>query len=368
MKTRKPFQLYQRGETWYARFWNTRAKRYDRTASLGTDSKEEAEGRARARLQDTSKAGLLAYLDDFWRIDSDYAELKETRGKALSPRYIELCRSALRLYVKPFPPFKRLQVADLTLPLMEDWQLWAKRRGIGPRSSNIALQAVKTAVRRWARGAKVGDPLSGILKVAERSLERGTLTVDEVKAIIALDEDKKLTAWDKGTALLGCLCGLRLGEVRGLRWQDVDLDGKALVVAQALAADEDEARAPKWGSSGRVPIPDALLAELEKIRKASGGEGYVLSIDEGKPAGTRRIVGSFNRVMDKIGVKHDSRRERRISFHSLRHTYVSLGRISGLPVWMMMKLARHKSASMTQHYSHASIIDMEDARKRLSGL
>jgi integrase len=365
MKTRQPFQLYLRGAVWYARYWNARAKRYNRTVALDTENREEAEGRARVRLNDTAGAGLLEYLDSFWSLDSDYAKLKALRGKALSPRYIETCRQAIRLRVQTHAPFKKMRVSDVGLAEVEAWQLWCSKTGCGPRGQNIALQALKTALRRWAKGARLPDPLAGVIKVEEHSKERGTLTIDEVKAIIAHDS---LTPWDRSAVLLGCLCGLRLGEVRGLRWEDVDLAGKALIVAQAIPADEDTPRAPKWGSSGKVPIPDALLLELRKIVKASGTTGYVLSIDQGKPAGTRRIVGSFNRVMDAVGVKLDARRERRISFHSLRHTYVSLGQLAGLPDFVMQKLARHKSASMTQHYTHATVVDFAEAQKKLSGL
>jgi integrase len=59
--------------------------------------------------------------------------------------------------------------------------------------------------------------------------------------------------------------GLRLGELRGLRWRDVDLVAGRIVVRVA-ADDRNELHAPKNGKPREVPLGDDVLAELKAHR------------------------------------------------------------------------------------------------------
>jgi len=57
---------------------------------------------------------------------------------------------------------------------------------------------------------------------------------------------------------------------------------------------------------------------------------------------------------------------RNLTLHGLRHTFVTLGRLSGIPDLVIQALAGHKSSAMMEHYSHASqVIDFDEARKKL---
>ena len=71
-------------------------------------------------------------------------------------------------------------------------------------------------------------------------------------------------------------------------------------------------------------------------------------------------------MLTAIGIDKKARAERNLSFHSLRHTFVSLSRLAGIPDFLVQRYARHKSPTMMEHYTHAQIVDFEDARKKLA--
>ncbi|MGO8693095.1 MAG: tyrosine-type recombinase/integrase [Rectinemataceae bacterium] len=74
----------------------------------------------------------------------------------------------------------------------------------------------------------------------------------------------------------------------------------------------------------------------------------------------------FRTMLDAIGIDAAARRDRQISFHSLRHTFVSLAREAGIGMYVVQMIARHKSGRMTELYSdHAEIIDFEEVRKKI---
>lgn len=57
---------------------------------------------------------------------------------------------------------------------------------------------------------------------------------------------------------------------------------------------------------------------------------------------------------------------RNLTFHSLRHTFVTLGRIAGLSLLEIQTLARHKSGAMTERYTHAGqVLDFASAKEKL---
>jgi integrase len=310
---------------------------------------------------------FLEHLKDFWRDGGKYAEAKKLRGKPLSPRYLELQRQAIRLYVEPYKTFEGVCVSKLTPKLMEDWLSWLNKEGKGARSINIALQMVRVAVRRWARLLRLQDPLAGVEKVAESPRTRGVLSIDEVRKLLAVRKDIDERA--RAGVLLALLAGLRLGECRGLRWEDVDEKGGKLSIRHAIGAYQTDMAVPKWGSTGEVPAPEILLDELRGLVRKSpfGREGFVLyGTDAGEAVGTERLVNGFMAMLRKIKIDETTRQERHLSFHSLRHTYVSLSRLSGIPDFLVQRYARHKSPGMMEQYSNAQIVDFEDARKRLA--
>jgi integrase len=385
MSKRSAYSLFKRagkkGSTYYARFWSEAEGRYVKTVALGTSKV----GLARTRAANLLRQGIVSnednpvvldYLKEFWTEGSVYGRQKALRGRPLSPRYVELCRSAVRLYIEPWKPFGKLRVSELTPNALEKWMLWMQDEGKGARTSNIALQALRVAVRRWARLRRLADPLEGFQKAAETTRGRGSLALAELRALMELKtvkvgnfhEPQPLDPRVRAGVLISCLAGLRLGECRGLRWEDVDDRLGVISVRRSISADEKEPRVPKWGSTGEVPAPEILMEELRALAGSSplGREGYVLyAADADAPISTNTLRDGFQKMLDAIGLDATARAERRLSFHSLRHSFVSLSRLSGIPDFLVQRFARHKSAVMMEQYTHANILDMAEARKKL---
>jgi hypothetical protein len=103
--SRAGYSLFKRqekkGEVWYVRFWSEAEQKYFKTESLDTTDEKVAEQRAKEKLE----RGVIANDDnpfitdcvsEFWRDESLYARHKALRGRALSPRYIQLSAGAVR--------------------------------------------------------------------------------------------------------------------------------------------------------------------------------------------------------------------------------------------------------------------------------
>jgi integrase len=248
----------------------------------------------------------------------------------------------------------------------------SEKRLSGHRINHV-LQGMRIAVRyAVAREELDRDPFKNIGEVAEQSREKGILTPAEVSALIhAPMKDRRFRL----SILLGALCGLRRGEVRGLQWGDI---GEGLIMICHNWIDDEGIKAPKCkGGALRenkrpVPFPASVAQAIEAVRQISRNPTPDRFVFESmcrpvKPLGNnffRRALAvellaiGINKMttnMEGKKVIDDSEQRRRnITFHGLRHTFITLGRLAGISDMEIQTLAGHKSWAMMERYSHAS--------------
>lgn len=194
------------------------------------------------------------------------------------------------------------------------------------------------------------DPVA----VGHRSVD--TYTEAEVKMLLAsIAEDRLGHAWELA------LCGLRRGEIAGLRWADVDLDAKTLSVvnnrvdAGGKAVEND----PKSVISRRkIPLPDRLVVVLKAAKKrqaaerlALGSDGgsweYVVSNEAGGPYHPQVLSRYWRDAVKVAGL-------RPIKLHAARHTAATAMHLAGVPVAVIAAWIGHKDASLTMRlYAHS---------------
>lgn len=149
------------------------------------------------------------------------------------------------------------------------------------------------------------------------------------------------------------LTGLRLGELRALRWDDVDLVGRRLHVRHSMD-DHCNLKCPKNGRTRIVDLPRRAVVLL-KAHKHLRGE-YVFCREDGRP------LPRWACESKTVAQKHDHalaracRRAglRRIGWHGLRHTYASHLMMRGAHVTEVKELMGHATLAMTMRYSHLS--------------
>ena len=153
--------------------------------------------------------------------------------------------------------------------------------------------------------------------------------------------------------LIAMVTGLRIGEVCGLKWEDVDTDKGTLSVERSVKRicvpgekSVLEISEPKTASSIRVvPIPEAIIPILEKERKAP--EIYLSSGKE-KPLEPRSYRQKYIRILDSLGIEHHT-------FHDLRHTFASRCINHGGDARAVADILGHTNVEMTLNvYTHST--------------
>ncbi|MDR1445497.1 MAG: site-specific integrase [Treponema sp.] len=388
-KTRKPFTLYlkktQAGLVWYARFWDETSRRYAVARSTGIPAegkrqrRYEAEQAAREilpRIQfhpSPEEKSFIQYLEQFWMPDSPYIrEASLVKKRPLSAYYIHMNHEDVRRHIASFPLFQRISLRGLTPALIRDWLTWMAEKGLSGHRINHVLLGMRVAVRYAVMREELDrDPFRNISEAAETPKEKGILTPDEVaRLIVAPVSDPR----HRLAILLGALCGMRMGEVRGLQWGDI---GNGLIRICHNWQNMEGLKNPKCKggavreNSRTVPLPSSTVAILETIRKQSpytAPDSFILGSfqKEGEPVSKEFFRYALDKELSAIGIERGEQKRRNLSFHSLRHVFITLGRLAGISDLEIRAMAGHRSGAMTENYSHASqVLDFAVAREKL---
>jgi integrase len=140
--------------------------------------------------------------------------------------------------------------------------------------------------------------------------------------------------------------GLRLGELLGLQWQDIDFDEGVLNVQRqySRAGDLAEPKTPK--ALRRVPLSPDLVAFLKKRKLASRfsqDEDFVFASNVGGPLSHRNVQRrGFEAARDLAELSPD------LTFHDLRHAFASIAAHRGVPLNVLSAVMGHTNVGVTQ--------------------
>lgn len=205
------------------------------------------------------------------------------------------------------------------------------------------------------------DPWAAVRLRADDSVSRRELSLEELERLYAAAAEAG-PEWRLLFAT-GLYTGLRLGDCCHLAWANVDL------ARQTIQVIPEKTRRHAHGRPVTIPIHPRLLAELEALAADANrrGQDYVnpavaelyLNRNWELDDRLRRIFRRANIAMN-VRMTGRSRRSVVASFHSLRHTFVSLSANAGVPLAAVQAIVGHTSTAMTRHYYHEN----EDALRR----
>ncbi len=188
--------------------------------------------------------------------------------------------------------------------------------------------------------------------------------------------------------ILGLSTGLRIGELSGLRWSDINFEEKTLTVERTYIylhdvknhQMKDEFHSPKTKNSCRtIRLLDSTLSLLavhkEKQRKekavagetwcpVEGGEDLIFTTKTGGPVRGLNVAETLNNYVKKINKQEEQKAAKehrepeyfeRITPHTLRHTFATRAFESGIPPKVVQQILGHSSLEMTMDlYTHVT--------------
>jgi integrase len=240
----------------------------------------------------------------------------------------------------PLFPLMRLALRDLTAPTIE---AWAKKEGkTRPTSARLAWRCLKAFLAWCAEQPEYAPAMAGT-NPAKTKKAREALGKAGVKQDALMRE--QLPAWFAAVHALGnstiaaylqtlLLTGARAGEIRGLKWADINLQWRGLTIRDKV---EGERVIPL------TPYISQLLHALPRRNQwvfASNQRGGV------KTVGTiARPSTALTAIAAVVGIEV-------LTLHGLRRSFKSLTEWLDVPVGVVAQIQGHKpSATAEKHYT-----------------
>jgi integrase len=191
-------------------------------------------------------------------------------------------------------------------------------------------------------------------KVKPKPSEHRTriLTQDEEQLLLTHADSRP---WLQAIITVALHQGLRLGEVCGLMWSDIDFAAGTITVQHNLGRD-GKIGPTKGGHIDTIDLMPKAREVLRELRLASGGSnGVVFTNQYGRPRQLRDVQHGFSLSVKRAGLTDG------VVFHSLRHTCASrLANSPRIPLVSVRDFMRHTDLATTQGYIHAL---KDDGRK-----
>ena len=333
----------------------------------GTRARKFAYGKTWAEC-DAKRRDLLTKVDQGVPVPTRSAKLAEwlpywlenivkpRRKRTTCAKY----ETHIRLYLVPYlgkKTLEKLSVRDVRTALAQIGK--ATTEATARESHRVLRSAISAACReelitrnivKLVEAPKV-DPYEGQLWTLEQALA----------FILASRRDPLYAAF-----MLAVGLGLRRGELVGLRWQDIDLDGRTVQVRKQRqrVGGENYEDDTKNRRKRTLPLPALCVAPLrwqrmrQSVMRARMGENWetsdlVFTTRTGRPIEGSNVLRSFQRLTATAGLP-------RIRVHDARHGAATLLAAGNIHPRVAMEILGHSKISVTMDiYTH-----VPDALKR----
>lgn len=346
--------VVEKNGSYYAVVWIANEKK-QKWISCGKSKKkakaihEEYQSRARRGELRTLKKATFKQFSELWL--ADYCRV------TLKPVTISEYESYLNRYL--VPAFGNLQLTAIhsddiqrhVADLVREHRLATK----SIRNQMVPLRRMFAVAKQW--GYVDENPAEGIALPKLERKEMSFLSTEEMRRLI----DHTPAEW-KGLVALGCMCGLRKGEILGLTWSNVLFDSHEVWVRQSLW--RGQLQTPKTPRSvGKVPMPSSLEGLLlERMTLSPASElDLVFCRTDGSPLRAEFVNnGILTPALKAAGLP-------KITFHAAtRHSFVAAHIAAGTPIKVIQELARHTSIQTTMdRYGHLMPDSKTDAAARI---
>ncbi len=168
--------------------------------------------------------------------------------------------------------------------------------------------------------------------------ERRALTSQELKRLlkhVAKDNDLNVLFH------IGIYTGMRVSDCAMLKWKDIDLDHRVISIVPI--------KVKRYGKRIYIPIHPKLFNLLKRLSKGvTNREEYVSSLNAHRYA-NNYLGYVLKEVFTSCGIND---KKNHLSFHVLRHTFVSVAANHGVPLPIVQSIVGHSCTSMTERYYH----------------
>jgi integrase len=281
--------------------------------------------------------------------------LEDAAKPSLRPKTYASYEQLIRIHIAP--AVGKIPLVSLTPQRVQRFVNDLSQSGLSPRTVQYVHAVLRRALGQAYKWGMVPRNVATLVNVPRvHRTEIRPFDPHQARAFLEAIHGERLEA----LYVLAMGCGLRAGEVLGLTWRDVDLEGETLTVARALQRLDRRLQLvePKTARSRRtLALPEIVASALREHRERQLEErrlagsswhelGMVFTNRRGGPIHPENLSRNYSRLLDRLGFPHQR-------FHDLRHGCASLLIAQGVGPREIMDVLGHSQIAVTMDiYGH----------------
>jgi len=214
-----------------------------------------------------------------------------------------------------------LQFDQVNYKLVSDFADWLRSQ-YKPSTAWLYLSKLQAGIRHAIRQGII-DQIDIDVKIQRHDIEIAHLDKSEIDRLILTPCHNKTV---KHAFIFSCFTGLRLSDIESIRWSDI-------------AGETYSIRQTKTKEPLTNPLIQPARDLLTEIGAGAGAE-RIFSLP-----GRITIRNILTKWIKSAGI------DKRITFHSARHSFAVIGLTAGADLYSISKLLGHKSIQSTQRYA-----------------
>jgi integrase len=306
--------LYKRGKTfWYGIMYQGRRVQ----ESLGTDNRKLAEKLYAKKLTDiiegrhfeTTMAKRLTFEDMASKYLAEHAHSRDPH--------------TVKQLAKSFKGYTLFEISTRMIAEYRNRRLEKVKPATVYQELALLRRMFNVAIREWEW--LQNNPVSRLsFSVGNKNARDRWLMPEEEEGLLANATNPQ---WLKPLLVAALHSGMRQGEILNLKWQDVNLSKRIILVVKS-----------KNGEKRSIPMSNTLCQALRAI-KVRDISGRVF------PIAIRSLRVAFEKALKKAKIEN-------FHFHDLRHTFATRLVQNGVDLYKVKELLGHKTLAMTTRYAH----------------
>lgn len=280
------------------------------------------------------------------------------QSKKLNVKESSYCNYKRNLEDHIYPVIGDLKYSLITKQQLNDFVEYLMVSGRKDGKGGLSKGTVKDIVTLLKSVSKFAYQEYGLQNVCE-GFKASKIKKNEIQVLSNI-ERKKLETYLLSNVNLSNICtllslytGLRIGEVCGLKWEDIDFKKGCISVnktVERISLGNGKTKVvvgdPKTESSIRKVYVPTFIIELLKDHKKSS-DLFVLSGKQ-NPTEPRTLQYRFEKILKSTNIRY-------MSFHALRHSYATLCIEKGMDIKTLSELLGHSDVKITLNtYVHSS--------------
>ena len=239
----------------------------------------------------------------------------------------------------------------------------ALSKDLSRNSANLSIKTLRVCLGAALKQGLVGSNVANMVdKLKQRGeSRRRPFTLAEIRRVLKV---AKGSEW-YGLALVGLFSGARLADVGRLTWRAVDLEAGTLSFV-----------AKKTSQRLSLPLAKPLADYLAELPAADAPDAPIFPKLSTKSSA--RLSEGFRSVLADAGLaeppnkrstgkgRHAAREVNALTFHSLRHSFVSILKSTGANEAVAMALAGHETKAISQQYTHLDDATLRAAMDKMT--